>query len=77
MLYVAVHILKSDVLPSGVLFPGTELMPLLPYLRAGLLKRGWGNVSMLPVTWTPATNLYLFILGFTSLSTLYRSYHDG
>ena len=42
---------KADVLPSGSLFPsyGTELIPLLPYLRAGLSKRkGGGNIGIAP-----------------------------
>ena len=41
---------KSDVLPAGSLFPsyGTELIPLLPYLRAGLLKGRGGNVGIAP-----------------------------
>ena len=36
---------NSDMLPSGGLFPsyGTELIPLLPYLRAGLSKKGGGG----------------------------------
>ena len=34
---------KSDVLPSGGLFLGTELIPLFPYLRAGLSKKGGGG----------------------------------
>ena len=35
-----------EVLPSGVLFYGTELIPLFPYLRAGLLlKREGGGRS--------------------------------
>ena len=29
-----------DVLSSGGLFPGTELIPLFPYRTAGLSKRG-------------------------------------
>ena len=36
------------MLPSGGLFPtsyGTELVPLFPYLRAGLLKGGGGGGS--------------------------------
>ena len=37
---------KSDVLPSGGLFLGTELIPLFPYLRAGLSKKG-GEASRL------------------------------
>ena len=38
------------MLPSGGLFPsyGTELIPLLPYLRAGLSKGGGGNVGIVP-----------------------------
>ena len=32
-----------EVLPSGVLFYGTELIPLFPYLRAGLLLKGEGG----------------------------------
>ena len=43
---------NSDMLPSGGLFPsdGTELIPLLPYLRAGLSKRkgGGGNIGIAP-----------------------------
>ena len=37
---------KSDVLPSGGLFLGTELIPLFPYLRAGLSKKGGGGESV-------------------------------
>ena len=37
-------------MPSfGRLLPsGTELIPLFPYLRAGLFKRGGGNVGIRP-----------------------------
>ena len=38
-------------MPSfGRLLPsGTELLPLFPYLKAGLLKRGWvGNIGIRP-----------------------------
>ena len=39
---------SSDVLPSGGLFPshGTELIPLLLYVRAGLSKKGGGATSV-------------------------------
>ena len=38
------------MLPSGGLFSyGTELIPLFPYLRAGLLKRGEGVSRFGPV----------------------------
>ena len=44
--------LELELLSSGGLFPsyGTELIPLLPYLRAGLSKKGGGggNVSIAP-----------------------------
>ena len=47
------------------------------------LKSHLQNV-MLMVTYSNANRIkdllhstYLFILGFTSLSTMYRSYHDG
>ena len=33
--------------------------------------------SVPPVVTLPPVVIYLFIWGFTSLSTLYRSYHDG
>ena len=41
---------NSDLLPSGGLFPslGTELIPLLLYLRAGLSKKGGGEVGIAP-----------------------------
>ena len=36
--------IKCGVLPSGgLLHSGTELIPLFPYLRAGLQKRGGGG----------------------------------
>ena len=31
------------MLPLGMVFLGTELIPLLPYLRAGLFKKGGGG----------------------------------
>ena len=33
------------MLPLGGLFLGTKLIPLFPYLRAGMLKKGGGNVD--------------------------------
>ena len=36
------HSIKCDVLPSGGRPSGTELIPLFPYLRAGLLKKKGG-----------------------------------
>ena len=43
-LYIYMKKIKCDVLPSGGLFAsGPELIPLFPYLRAGLLKRGGGG----------------------------------
>ena len=42
------------MLPSGGLFPfhGTELIPLFPYLRTGLLKKGRRNISIGPDNWS-------------------------
>ena len=44
------------VLPLGGLFLsyGTELIPLLPYLRAGMSKKGGGggNVCIAPGNWS-------------------------
>ena len=44
-----------DMPPSGGLFLGTELIPLFPYLRAGLLQKGGGAHKTLPTS--PAINL--------------------
>ena len=47
------------MLPLGGLFfflSGPELIPLFPYLRAGLLKRG-DNTDTLLATLPPVTNL--------------------
>ena len=50
-IYVVLIVLGTNYMPSfGRLLPsGTELIPLFPYLRAGLLKgRGGGNVGIRP-----------------------------
>ena len=48
-IYVVLKVLGTNYMPSfGSLWPsGTELIPLFPYLRAGLL-RGGGNVGIRP-----------------------------
>ena len=49
-IYVVLIVLGTNYMPSfGSLLPsGTELIPLFPYLRAGLLKGGGGNVGIRP-----------------------------
>ena len=43
------HCIKCDVLPSEVYWhSGSELIPLFPYLRAGLIKRGGGGDFGIP-----------------------------
>ena len=50
------------MLPSGGLFPGTELIPLVSLPQRRLEKRGGGgggggNISMKPASWTLATDM--------------------
>ena len=55
---------------------GTELIPLFPYLRAGLLKRGGGDVGIAPgVTgcWQPTKVLQGFLTLGSTQAWAYRS----
>ena len=61
----------------NITIPNMKYNKIISLLKSKIGNLPLGNNYSLETTIPQLCLIYLFIWGFTSLSTLYRSYHDG